>query len=174
MSNWFDGFQGTCHCRRPDEPPLQPPHLTLIGKNARRFSSIAGHSGACRFQVKNKYMTKKVSDTLLPSSLGWSSPYCLPRPCWIWRLPDYLARIVNTGVQLNGIETAVPEALTQNRLEQLVLFMNETDETAVREAYTLIQTGSTEANDYVEILPQSCSSNRSMSSTTSAGIKSIS
>ena len=50
-------------------------------------------------------------------------------------LPDYLARIVNTGVQLSGIETAVPEALRQERLEQLVLFMSDEDETAVREAF---------------------------------------
>jgi ATP-binding cassette subfamily B protein len=68
-------------------------------------------------------------------------------------LPDYLAQIVNTGVQFNGIETAVSEALSQERMEQLVLFMSEEDETAVRDAYTLIPAGSTEAFDYVETYP---------------------
>jgi len=68
-------------------------------------------------------------------------------------LPDYLARIVNTGVQLSGIETAVPEALRQERLEQLVLFMSDEDETAVREAFTLVETGSAEANNYIETYP---------------------
>ncbi len=68
-------------------------------------------------------------------------------------LPDYLAKIVNTGVQLSGIETAVSEALAQERLEQLVLFMSEEDETTVRDAYTLIAAGSREAGDYIEIYP---------------------
>ena len=68
-------------------------------------------------------------------------------------LPDYLAQIVNTGVQLGGIETAVSEAVRQERLDQLLLFMSDEDEDAVREAYTLIQTGSTAAADYIETYP---------------------
>ena len=52
-------------------------------------------------------------------------------------LPDYLAQIVNTGVQLSGIESAVSEAVSSDRLEQLALFMSADDEEALREAYTL-------------------------------------
>jgi ATP-binding cassette subfamily B protein len=68
-------------------------------------------------------------------------------------LPGYLADLVNTGVQLSGIESAVTEAMSQERLEQLTLFMSEEDETAVREAYTLIQPGSSQASDTVETYP---------------------
>ncbi len=68
-------------------------------------------------------------------------------------LPDYLAKIVNTGVQLGGIETAVSEAVRQERMEHLLLFMSDEDEDVVREAYTLIQTGSTAAADYIETYP---------------------
>jgi ATP-binding cassette subfamily B protein len=68
-------------------------------------------------------------------------------------LPGYLADIVNTGVQLSGIESAVSEAMSQKRLEQLTLFMSAEDEAAVREAYTLIQTGSSPASDFVETYP---------------------
>ena len=38
-------------------------------------------------------------------------------------LPGYLADLVNTGVQLSGIETTVSEAMSQERLEQLALFI---------------------------------------------------
>lgn len=68
-------------------------------------------------------------------------------------LPDYLAQIVNTGVQLGGIESSVSEAIKQERLEHLTLFMDAEDATAVRAAYTLIQTGSPEAADYIEAYP---------------------
>ena len=68
-------------------------------------------------------------------------------------LPDYLAQIVNTGVQLSGIESAVSEAVGRNRLEQLTLFMSADDETAVRDAYTLVQPGSARALDYIDTYP---------------------
>ena len=68
-------------------------------------------------------------------------------------LPDYLAQIVNTGVQLSGIESAVSEALGSDRLDQLSLFMSAEDEDALREAYTLVEAGSMQALDYVETYP---------------------
>ena len=45
-------------------------------------------------------------------------------------LPDLLARMVNTGVQLSGVESTVSEALRQETLERLTLFMNEEDAAA--------------------------------------------
>ncbi len=68
-------------------------------------------------------------------------------------LPGYLADIVNTGVQLSGIESAVSEAMSQERLEQLTLFMSEEDEAAIREAYTLVPAGSSQAAEYIETYP---------------------
>ena len=37
-------------------------------------------------------------------------------------LPDYLSRIVNNGIQQNGVENAVPEALRKGTMEKLILF----------------------------------------------------
>ena len=53
-------------------------------------------------------------------------------------LPGYLADLVNTGVQLSGIESSVSEAMSQERMEQLTLFMSAEDEAAVRVALRLL------------------------------------
>ncbi|MCB9419727.1 MAG: ABC transporter ATP-binding protein [Ardenticatenaceae bacterium] len=68
-------------------------------------------------------------------------------------LPDYLSKIVNTGIQQSGVEDTVPDAMRQSTLEHLVLFMSADDETAVRDAYTLIQPGSPEAAQHVAAYP---------------------
>lgn len=68
-------------------------------------------------------------------------------------LPDLLSRIVNTGVQLSGVETAVAEALRQETLDQLTLFLSEEDEAAVREAYILVNSDSPEYDQYAEAYP---------------------
>ncbi|GAB4269971.1 MAG: ABC transporter ATP-binding protein [Candidatus Promineifilaceae bacterium] len=68
-------------------------------------------------------------------------------------LPDYLSRIVNTGIQQNGVENPVPEAMRQATLERMVLFMNAEEETAVRDAYTLYQPNDLTANPYKETYP---------------------
>ncbi|WP_420643938.1 ABC transporter ATP-binding protein [Candidatus Leptofilum sp.] len=65
-------------------------------------------------------------------------------------LPDYLSRIVNTGIQQSGVETAVPEAMRQETLNNMALFLDEMDETAVRNAYTLIQPNTLAAEQYEE------------------------
>ena len=68
-------------------------------------------------------------------------------------LPDYLAQIVNTGVQLGGIKSTVSEALNRDKLEELTMFMSAEDEAALREAYTLVQPGSMQAADNIETYP---------------------
>ncbi len=68
-------------------------------------------------------------------------------------LPDYLSRIVNTGIQQNGVENPVPEAMRQATMERMVLFMSAEEETAVREAYTLYQPNDLTANPYKETYP---------------------
>jgi hypothetical protein len=40
-------------------------------------------------------------------------------------LPDLLSRIVNTGVQQAGVETAVMAAMREETMERLTLFMSE-------------------------------------------------
>ena len=68
-------------------------------------------------------------------------------------LPDYLSRIVNTGIQQSGVEDTVPEAMRQQTLDRLVLFLSSEEETAVRNAYTLVQPGSSTASQYLETYP---------------------
>ncbi|HZD10839.1 MAG TPA: ABC transporter permease, partial [Candidatus Binatia bacterium] len=68
-------------------------------------------------------------------------------------LPDYLARIVNTGIQQGGIDSPVPQAMRQETLQRLVLFMSAEDEAAVRAAYTLVEPGSTVAEEYADTYP---------------------
>ncbi len=54
-------------------------------------------------------------------------------------LPDYLSKIVNTGIQQSGVTSPVPDAMRQQTLEQVTLFLSADEATAVRDAYTLVQ-----------------------------------
>jgi len=68
-------------------------------------------------------------------------------------LPDYLAQIVNTGIQQGGIDSPVPEAMRRETMERLALFMSVKDEAAVRAAYTLVEPGSGTADEYASTYP---------------------
>jgi ATP-binding cassette subfamily B multidrug efflux pump len=68
-------------------------------------------------------------------------------------LPDLLSQIINTGVQLSGVESALSTALRQETLERLTLFMNDEDAAAVRSAYTLVDSSSPGYDQYVETYP---------------------
>lgn len=56
-------------------------------------------------------------------------------------LPDYLSRIVNIGIQRSGIEDAVPEAIRQESMERLFLFMTADERSQVEANYTLVEKG---------------------------------
>lgn len=51
-------------------------------------------------------------------------------------LPDYTSRIVDTGIQLGGIESAVPDSVRASTLDALVALMDPADAEAVRASYT--------------------------------------
>ncbi len=68
-------------------------------------------------------------------------------------LPDYLSRIVNNGIQQNGVENAVPAAIRQTEMEKLLIFMDDEDAGFVLEAYQLISPGTTDAEVYLEVYP---------------------
>ena len=42
-------------------------------------------------------------------------------------LPDYMSRIVNVGIQQNGIEDTVPEVMRLGEMEKLKIFLEEVD-----------------------------------------------
>src|SRR5512141_968740 len=68
-------------------------------------------------------------------------------------LPDYLSRIVNTGIQQSGVEDAVPQAIRQSEMNRVVLFMSPTDKESVLADYTLVDQNSADYSKYVEEYP---------------------
>ncbi len=68
-------------------------------------------------------------------------------------LPDYLSRIVNNGIQQNGVEDAVPDAIRQSEMDRLTLFMSSDEQERVLGDYSLVQPNSPEASQYLEQYP---------------------
>ncbi|MCD4803169.1 MAG: ABC transporter ATP-binding protein/permease [Anaerolineales bacterium] len=68
-------------------------------------------------------------------------------------LPDYLSRIVNNGIQQNGVENAVPIAIRQSEMDKLLIFMNLEEGELVLDSYNLLESGSAEAEGYLEDYP---------------------
>jgi ATP-binding cassette subfamily B multidrug efflux pump len=68
-------------------------------------------------------------------------------------LPDYLSRIVNYGIQQNGVENAVPTAVRQSEMDKLFVFMHSDDQALVLGDYQLVQPGSSQASQYLEQYP---------------------
>ena len=68
-------------------------------------------------------------------------------------LPDYLSKIVNIGIQQNGVENAVPKAIRQNEMDRLFIFMNPEDKALVLEDYELVEPSSPSAAPYLEEYP---------------------
>ncbi len=68
-------------------------------------------------------------------------------------LPDYMSKIVNTGIQQGGIANAVPTAIRKSELDKLVIFMSAEDKAAVLNAYTLVDQDSPDYARYVQEYP---------------------
>ncbi|MBW6465513.1 MAG: ABC transporter ATP-binding protein/permease [Brevefilum sp.] len=60
-------------------------------------------------------------------------------------LPDYLSQIVNVGIQHNGIEDALPQAIRVEQLDRMSLFFSPEEQNLVDEAYRLIEVSDDEA-----------------------------
>lgn len=68
-------------------------------------------------------------------------------------LPDYLSRIVNTGIQQSGVENAVPAAIRQSEMDRVVIFLSAEEKTSVLADYTLVDKDSAEYDQYVKTYP---------------------
>lgn len=68
-------------------------------------------------------------------------------------LPDYLSRIVNTGIQQSGVENAVPTAIRQSELNRVFIFMSGENKAAVLADYTLVDKNSADYKTYVKEYP---------------------
>lgn len=65
-------------------------------------------------------------------------------------LPNYMSDIVNTGIQQNGIENAVPEAISEDGYALMTSLMKEQDKAVVDKHYKLVNAGD---QQYVEDYP---------------------
>lgn len=68
-------------------------------------------------------------------------------------LPDYLSRIVNTGIQQGGVKDALPAAIRQSEMNRVTLFMSAADQESVLAAYTLVDKNSSDYQTYLEEYP---------------------
>ena len=60
-------------------------------------------------------------------------------------LPNLMSDIVNTGIQLGGVDEAAPAVLNQQAVDLLTLFMNDAEAETFKNAYTPVEHGSDEA-----------------------------
>ena len=59
-------------------------------------------------------------------------------------LPNVMRDIVNTGIQLGGVDEAAPAVLNQQAVDLLTLFMNDAEAGTFKNAYTPVEHGSDE------------------------------
>lgn len=59
-------------------------------------------------------------------------------------LPNLMSDIVNTGIQLGGVNEAAPAVLNQQAVDLLTLFMNDAEAGTFKNAYTPVEHGSDE------------------------------
>jgi ATP-binding cassette subfamily B multidrug efflux pump len=53
-------------------------------------------------------------------------------------LPDFTSKIVNVGIQQNGIEKSIPEVITQTSFNDMSFFLSKEDTRLLKSCYTLI------------------------------------
>lgn len=66
-------------------------------------------------------------------------------------LPNLMSDIVNTGIQLGGVDEAVPAVLNQQAVDLLTLFMNDAEAGTFKNAYTPVEHGSDEETKLAKI-----------------------
>lgn len=68
-------------------------------------------------------------------------------------LPDYMADIVNKGIQQGGITEATPEAMRKSLMDKIKIFMNEEEKKEVSNNYIFIDESNKNYDDYLEEYP---------------------
>lgn len=77
-----------------------------------------------------KYLKKSAGYIVLIIGLLFLQAYC------DLSLPDYTSKIINVGIQQNGIEDGVPEKIRVSTMESLQVFMDEETKEEVSDSYT--------------------------------------
>ncbi|MFP4384972.1 MAG: ABC transporter ATP-binding protein [Spirochaetia bacterium] len=68
-------------------------------------------------------------------------------------LPDYMSRIVNVGIQQNGVESPVPKVLRESTMSRLLSLMDEAAAARITEYFDLVTPGSADYPEYRERYP---------------------
>ncbi len=68
-------------------------------------------------------------------------------------LPNYMSKIVDTGIQQGGIESAAPKAVSEGTMNTLQAFMDEGQRELVQANYTLVTKDSAEYDAYLKEYP---------------------
>lgn len=63
-------------------------------------------------------------------------------------LPDYMSKIVDIGIQQNGIEDSVPEVIREEQLEKLKIFLDKDQEEILEGSYSLIERDNLSEKEY--------------------------
>ena len=94
-----------------------------------------------------KYMKPYAALLIVAVLLLFGQAYC------DLSLPNYMSKIVDTGIQQGGIENAVPAAVGEDTMGTLLSFMDEGQQKLVRDNYTLITKDSPDYAAYVKEYP---------------------
>ncbi len=68
-------------------------------------------------------------------------------------LPDYLSRIVTVGIQLGGVEEDLPQAIREEKMQKLLLFLSPDEQDRILQAYERIDVGSPGLERYQAMFP---------------------
>jgi ATP-binding cassette, subfamily B, multidrug efflux pump len=68
------------------------------------------------------------------------------------KLPELMSNIVNTGITRQGIEDATLDVIREEKLEHVFLFMNEDDQSFIKDNYQLVSIGNSDYLNYYPIL----------------------
>jgi ATP-binding cassette, subfamily B, multidrug efflux pump len=67
-------------------------------------------------------------------------------------LPDYMSRIVNVGIQQNGIESSVPDVLRSSEMNKVLLFVNQADQITLTQNYQVLDRQTLSDQEYQQYL----------------------
>ena len=67
-------------------------------------------------------------------------------------LPDYTSKIVNVGIQQGGIDAAIPEAISKDEMDNLLMFTN--DDSNILDCYKLVSKDTVSNDEYNNYLKE--------------------
>lgn len=67
-------------------------------------------------------------------------------------LPDYTSKIVNVGIQQGGIDAAIPEAISKDEMDNLLIFTN--DDSKILDCYKLVSKDTVSNDEYNNYLKE--------------------